>query len=272
MAKNVKEDLVLRKSHMILATGLALAVGVSGIAFGDAAGQVSTIDGKVTKSKQPKRQYKPASLFTAVTTLSEGNSPVIPSAPSEEVYIDYDDDIKINLGRVPACSAVLNGTDTSEARALCPRSVVSKNGDPRNTAAARLPAYPADNNEVSDFVVTAFRGPGNRLRLHAFSATLGDANTQVVEARIINSPRRGDYGKRLSVPDVPDAAGDAGALVAFGAVIKRGGVVKARCKDRNKKWNFRGEWHYESADTTDTATDVATDKQTCRVKRQRRRR
>ena len=263
---------MLRKSHMILATGLALAVGVSGIAFGDAAGQVSTIDGKVTKSKQPKRQFKPASLYTAVTTLSEGNSPVIPSAPSEEVYIDYDNDIKISLGSVPSCTQVLNGTTTAEARALCPSSIVSKTGDPRNTAKARVPGIPAPNNEVSDFTVTAFHGTGNVLLLHAYSPTLGDANTQVVVGSVINSPLGGDYGKRLSVPDVPDAAGDAGALVAFGAIIKRGGVVKARCRDRNKKWNFRGEWHYESADGSDTATDVATDRQTCRVKRRRNRR
>ena len=36
--------------------------------------------------------------------------------------------------------------------------------------------------------------------------------------------------------------------------------------DRNKYWNFRAEFHYESADGTDTGIDTATDKQKCTVK------
>jgi hypothetical protein len=255
---------VIRKSRMILAAGLVLAVGVSGIAFGDAAGQVSTVDGKVTSAKQPKKQYRPAALYTGVTTLSEGNDPVIPSAPSEQVFIDYDDDIKISLGSVPACTQPLNGTTTAEALALCQSSKVS---NPAGKAKARIPGFPAPNNEVSDFVVTAFRGAGNILYLHAFSATLTDANTQVVVGHIVNSPLGGDYGKRLSVPDVPDAAGDAGALVAFNAQLKKGGVIKARCHDRNKTWNFRAQFNYESADGLDTGTDTVKDTQKCRIKR-----
>jgi hypothetical protein len=262
-----KEEFVIRKTKLILAAGIVLAVGVSGIAFGDAENQTSTVTGKVTNKKQPKRQYKPASLFTGVTTLSDNNDPVIPSAPSEQVFIDFDDDIKISFRGIPVCNATLNGTTTQEARALCPRSVISR---PPGKAKARIPAFPAPNNEVSDFVVTAFRGPGNQLILHAFSATLTDANTQVVLGRIVNSPAGGDFGKRLAVNDVPDAAGDAGALVAFNATIKRGGVIKARCHDGNKTWNFRAQFNYESADGTDTATDRVSDTHKCTVKRTRR--
>ena len=254
---------MIRKTQMILAMGLVLALGVAGIAFGDAAGQVSTVDGKVTKNTQPKRAYKPVTLFTGVTTLDEDNDPVIPSAPSEQVFIDYDDDIRIALGSVPECTQPLNGTTTDEAEALCPNSIVSIAG----SAKARIPGFPAPNNEVTDFVVTAFHGTGNVLLLHAYSPTLTDANTQVVVGNIVNSPLGGDFGKRLSVPDVPDAAGDNGALVAFNATIKRGGVVKARCHDRNRFWNFRAQFNYESADGSDTGTDTVTDKQRCRVKR-----
>jgi hypothetical protein len=257
---------VIRKSQMILSLGLVLAVGVAGVALGDAAGQVSTVDGKITKSTQPKTTYKPVALYTGVTTLDEDNNPVIPSAPSEQVYIDYDDDIKIALGSVPECLTPLNGTTTDEAEALCGSSVVSTSG----AAKARIPAFPAPNNEVSDFQVTAFHGDGNQLILHAYSPTLTDANTQIVDGRIVNSPLGGDYGKRLAVDDVPDAAGDNGALVAFNATIKRGGVVKARCHDGNKKWNFRAQFNYESADGTDTGTDTVSDKQTCKVKPRRR--
>ncbi len=255
-----------RRFHMILAGALVLAVGITGIALGTAAEQVSTIDGKITKSKQDKKKYKKAKLFTRVTTATQDGDPFIPSAPTEQIFIDFDDDIKIKLGGVPECSQNLNGTDTTEARALCPNSIVSTDS-PKNAAKARVPSA-GGPIEVADLTVTAFHGVGNQLLLHAFSPTLTDANTQVVIGSIINSPLPGgDFGKRLSVTDVPDAAGDQGALVDFGAEIKRGGVIKARCKDGNKKWNFRTQWNYESADGTDTGTDFGADKQTCKVKR-----
>ena len=88
-----------------------------------------------------------------------------------------------------------------------------------------------------------------------------------MQGNIIDSPLSGDCGKRLAVPDVPDAAGDAGALVLFNATIKKGGVIKARCHDANKTWNFRARWEYENAAGTDTGTDVDTDTQKCTVKR-----
>ena len=92
---------MIRKTQMVLAAGIALAVGVSGIAFGDAANQVSVVDGKITRAKQPKRQYKPASLFTQVTTLSENNTPVIPWRRPSRSFIHFDDDIKISVSGRP---------------------------------------------------------------------------------------------------------------------------------------------------------------------------
>jgi hypothetical protein len=255
---------VIRKSQMILATALCMAVGVAGIAYADGAtDQVSTVDGKVTPSKLPKTKYKTVKFLNGVTTLDEDNNPEIPAEPTEEVYIDYDDDIKIRLGGIPECSQNLEGTTTAGATALCGSSKMSSSG----TAKARIPSFPAPNQEVGDFTVTVFHGVGNQLLLHAYSPTLDPgstgANAQVVDASIVNSPLGGDFGKRLSVPNAPDVAGDNGALVAFNATLSKG--IKARCHDGNKKLNYKANFVYD-----DASEDNTSDKQTCKVQRRRR--
>lgn len=262
---------MITRSRMILVTAMALALGISGIALGDAAHQVSTVKGKISPQKLPKSKYKAAALETGVTTLSEGNDPVIPSAPTEQVFIDFDDDIKFDLGKVKVCTASLNNTTTTQALALCKASKISVAGK----AKARVPNLPFPNNEVSDIKVTGFRAPNQGgakgIYLHAYSATLTAANTQVVVGKIVKSPRGGDYGQRLSVLDAPDVGGDEGALTAFSAKIKKGKVIRARCHDRNKRWNFKAKFVYESADHTDTGTDTASSSQKCKVKKPPRR-
>jgi hypothetical protein len=245
---------------MILLTGLALAVGVSGLAYADGASDnVSTVIGKVgprATAKLPKKTFKATSLKSGVTTLDEDNSPAIPAEAAEEVYLDYDDDIKIKLAGVPECTQPLQGTTTEEANGLCGSSRVSVAG----SAKARIPMFPAPNNEVSDLTVTAYHGTGNHLLLHAYSPTLTSANTQVVDGQVIKSPKGGDFGQRLSVPNAPDVAGDAGALVYFAATIKHAGVVFARCHDRNRTLNFAGKWVYD-----DASEDTAKASQKCKV-------
>jgi hypothetical protein len=250
---------LIRKSQMILATALCMAVGVAGIAYADGASDnVSTVDGKVTPSKLPKTKYKTVKFLNGVTTLDEDNSPVIPAEATEEVYIDYDDDIKISLGGIPECTEDIEGTTTAQAIELCPGSKMSSSG----SAKARIPGFPSLNNEVSDFTVTVFHGDGNQLLLHAYSPTLGTGPgaQPVVDSAIVNSPLGGDFGKRLSVPDAPDVAGDAGALVAFNATLSKG--IKARCHDGNKKLNFKANFVYD-----DASEDNTSDKQSCTIRR-----
>jgi hypothetical protein len=254
---------VIRKSQMILATALCMAVGVAGIAYADGASDnVSTVDGKVTPSKLPKQKYKTVKFLNGVTTLDADNNPVIPAEATEEVYIDYDDDIKISLGGIPECSTSLAGTTTEQAEELCGPGAPGGNAkmSSSGSAKARIPSFPAPNNEVTDFTVTVFHGVGNQLLLHAYSPTLTSANTQVVDSSIINSPLGGDFGKRLSVPNAPDVAGDNGALVAFNATLSKG--IKARCHDGNKKLNYKAQFVYD-----DDSSDTTSDKQSCTIRR-----
>ena len=255
---------MIRRSRTILVSGLVLALGVAGFAIADGASdQVSTVSVKVKPKQLPKRTFRNASLASGVTTLDADNNPVIPAEPAEEVYIDYDNDGKINLTLVPKCTADLAPLTTDQAVAACPNSVISVAG----SAAARIPGFPAPNNEVSDFTVTVFRGAthggvagNNIIWLKAYSPTLGTGGgaAPVVEGKIVPSPLGGDFGQRLAVDDAPDVAGDNGALVAFAATIKERGVFQARCKDRNRKFNVRARFVYD-----DGSVDNASSSSTC---------
>jgi hypothetical protein len=245
-----------------MALGLVLAVGVTGFALADGASDnVSTVKGKVTPKKLPKRKFAKATLNSGVTTLDADNDPVIPDQAAEQVFIDYDDDIKINLTGVPACNANLEPLDTAGAKAACPGSVISIAG----SAAARIPGFPTPNNEVSDFTVTAFRGStAKTVLLKAHSPTLGTAGgaAPVVVGTLGASPLGGDYGIRLSVPNAPDVAGDTGALVRFEATLRKGGAIKARCHDRNKKFNYKAKFVYD-----DLSVDNASASSACAIRR-----
>ena len=62
--------------------------------------------------------------------------------------------------------------------------------------------------------VTTFNGPKkNQITLHAYSPSLGAANTQVVLGNIIKA--KGKFGQALFVPDAPDLGGDAFMLTRF---------------------------------------------------------
>jgi hypothetical protein len=254
---------VIRKSQMILATALCMAVGVAGIAYADGASdQVSTVKGRLAPTKLDKKKYKPVKLLNGVTTLDADNNPQTPAEPSKEVYIDYDDDIKISLGGIPECTQPLDGTTTEQAEALCGPGAPGGNAKMSSTgkAHARISGYPAVNEEVQDLTVTVFHGEGNELILHAYSPTLTSANTVALESFIVPSPLGGDFGKRLSVPVIPPLAGGTGALVLFEAKLNKG--VKARCHDGNKKINTKGRFVYD-----DDSVDNATDKQSCTIRR-----
>jgi hypothetical protein len=237
----------VRKTRYVAALGLTLALGVSGIAFADGAtDNVSTVKIGLSKTKLPvkKKDAVKVELNSGVTTVDADNNPPIPEFAAEEVYIDYDKDLSVKLKGEP-CTAALTGTTTAAAIAACPDSIVTKTG----SAKARIPTGPGTFLELTDLVVTGFRGAAaNDLRLHAGTQTLGPGATQVVEAKLVKSPVSG-FGRRLSVPNAPDVAGDAGALTAFEATLKKS-QTRATCKD--KKIKTHAEFVYDDG-TKDTA-------------------
>jgi hypothetical protein len=222
---------LIRKSRIVAALAAVLALGIAAVALADGASENSVgVLGKVSPTKLDKKTFKPVTFYTGVTTSTTHAVPGQQNA--EKVQLDFGKNVKFDLKAADTCSAPITGTTTDQAKAACPPKSVIGSG----VAHANLGGGP---DQVSDVAVTVFNGPGpNHIRLHAFSPTLGAANTQVVDADIIKSPLGGKFGQALFVADAPDLGGDAFMLTLFDSTItKASKTVVAKCgKDKNFYW------------------------------------
>lgn len=217
---------MIRKSRMVVALGLVVAVSGSAFAFADGAGDATPrVLGEITPSKLDKKKYKPVELLSGVATdLVVNGSQQNPEAE----FLEYGKNIKFDFDDLKLCT-VPGGTTTEQAQAACPGSEIGS-----GTAAVKL----NQSTTVDDEVVTAFAGPKKGgIQLHAYSPTLQASNTQVVMGEIVKAKSRG-FGQALLVRDAPDAGGDAFAIVEFNATItKASGAVTARCKAKKTPFN-----------------------------------
>ena len=212
---------MIRKSRLVGALGLTLALGVSGIAFGTAATNNAQVLGKVSPKKLDKKKRKPVNLYLGVA-----NSPEIvngsQSNPAVE-NISIGKNVKVSLNKADACSAPLvNGSTTAQARAMCPPKSYLGSG----RAVVTLP----NKNQISDLVVSVFAGGGNLVRLHTYSPTL-QAGSPIVNGNIVKSTAGSKYGQALSVNPAPET----GALMIthFDATISKSSkVATANCQSK----------------------------------------
>ena len=258
---------MISKSRLVLALTLMMALAVSGIAFAgtDSSQNDSRIEASIYKKfgKKPKldeKEFKRVNLD--VTTGTDfGSTPTGSQANGEELYVDLSKNIKLKLTKAPTCSASIAGTTTEGARAACPEDSLIGTGDAR----ARVPGFPTPGNRVSDFVASAFNGPGaKQIRVHLHSDSLDpdqDGNpSEVVNANVVKSPLGGAYRKRLAATNLPDIASDQGGLEEFHLTItKQDKVVRARCK--SKKVKFSATHVYD-----DGASQQDFDKHKCKQK------
>ena len=236
---------MIRKSHLVIATALALALGIAALAFADGTSEnTETVIGKVNPKKLDKHKYKPVEFLAGVATTT---THVVPGQQNpEKQLIEFGKNVKFDTSKAPTCSSELVGTTTEQAVAACPpKSVIGK-----GTATADLGGGP---QQINDVTVTVFNGPGrNHIHLHAYSPTLGAANTQVVNGSIIKAPSGGKYGQALSVTDAPDLGGDAFMLTSFNADISKASkVVSARCKAKAFLWHNLVTYDDGTTDTAD---------------------
>ncbi len=259
-----------RKS-LALSLATALTLGLSATAFGDGVtDNTSQVSSGINPTLLPDTgdTAKKAGLYTQVVTLDNDNAPVIPAEAAEVVEIDFPAEMRyLANNKLDQCDpAVITPLETDGAAAACSDAIVGS-----GHAFARIPGFPTTNNE-SELTVIAFNGltstagggfdGGNpTILLHADNAAL-PGPTVVGEIR--NSNGGADYGKELNVPDAPDVAGDAGALVQFGAQVAK---TYNNGKTGNKKktyqlissncdggdLDFQARWVYDDA-TVDTDT------------------
>jgi hypothetical protein len=235
---------VIHRSRFIGAIALVLALAVAALAFADGASENSVgILGKVTPSKLDKKTFKPITLYSGVTTSTTHAVPGQQNA--EKVTVEYPTNVKFDLSAAPVCTAPIAGTTTDQAKAACPAASDIGTG----VSHANLGGGP---DQISDVTVTVFHGPGqDNVSLHAYSPSLGAANTQVVLGRIVSKAPDKGFGPALIVDDAPDLGGDAFMLTLFDATIgKSTKTVLGRCK--SKSMNFRNVTVYDDG-TTDSA-------------------
>jgi hypothetical protein len=235
---------VIQKSRFIAATAAVLALGGATLALADGASENEVgVMGSVTPGKLDKKKFKPVTLYSGVTTTTTHAVPGQQNA--EKVTVEYPTNVKFDLDAAPVCTAPITGTTTDQAKAACPAD--SNIGE--GVSHANLGGGP---DQVSDVTVTVFHGPAqNQVSLHAFSPSLGAANTQVVLGRIVDKAPDAGFGPALIVDDAPDLGGDAFMLTLFDATIPASTkTVLGRCKSKTNK--FRNVTVYDDG-TQDTA-------------------
>jgi hypothetical protein len=246
----------LRK-HLIWVLALAVAVAAVGVTSAIGANS-QTIKGTIAPAKQKKRTFGKASI-NVVTTTNDTDGTV---SPATRAQIFFDDDIKFDTRGVARCAkAKVDGNKTTAAaKAACPRSVVG--GGKASVAIAGNPNAPAAA------VVTAFNGvpQGGKpvILLHSYSEATGLAPVLVG----VLKGTGGDFGKVLDVTIPPLPFGS--AITSFQTKVQKStrfrgktvNYVSARCKDGNRRWNFKGTFTYDGS-----PSKTATSSQRCTVKR-----
>jgi hypothetical protein len=238
---------------------LSLAVAVAAIGVTSAIGANSqTIKATVAPVKQKKRAFGKASI-NVVTKTNDTDGSV---SPATRAQVFFDDDIRFDTRGVARCkeSDVSGNKTTIAAKAACPRSVVGAGN--ASIAVAGNPDAPATAK------VTAFNGvpQGGKpvILLHSYSEATGLA--PVLVGVLKNAG--GDFGKVLDVQIDPLPLGS--AITSFQTKVQKStrfrgktiNYVSARCKDGNRKWNFKGTFTYDGS-----PQKTATSSQNCRIKR-----
>ncbi len=143
------------------------------------------------------------------------------------------------LAQCPLADVATDTTDGAASDPVCSDALIGS-----GHAFARIPGFPTPNNEA-ELTVLAFNGETSTagggftggfptIILHADNAALP---TTPVLGEIRPSSSGADYGSQLNVPDAPDVAGDAGALVQFGSQVARK-WNNGKTGNKKKKYNL----------------------------------
>ncbi len=218
---------MIKKSRFVLALGLMLALGISAFAFADGASDNNAeVDGKISKTKISKKEYKPNEMFTGVRT--ETNAVVGQQSNPAEETINFGKNVKFDLKAGSECKTLPpSGSTSQQAQDACPKDSYIGKG----AAEVITPG----GSRISDIVVSVFKGPAeNGIQLHTASPTL-QAAAPTVPGSIEKSKAGSQFGQALVVPHAPET----GALMItkFNATItKASKSVLTRCKAKEFLW------------------------------------
>ena len=243
----------MRKYLIAAVAAIVSALALSSIAQAD---DIQSITTKLSPSKLPKKQYKPAQIYVEILTGPNSSDPTNPEQPPSafRTKVNFTSNMKFDTTKAPKCKgteAQLQNTTTDQAKSICgSKSIVSKGSKvptgpehTNGTSAWVTVDLPGDNTTLGvPVVVTAFNGEKkNQLFLHSRADSVN--NTSVLVGKLKKGPK--GYGSTLDVKIPPLLAG---AISRFTTTVKSGKYVQARCKNKNMK--FQAITQYDNHPTT----------------------
>jgi hypothetical protein len=236
-----------------LALGLVLALGVSGLAFGDGATENTPfVDGAVAPTKLPADKKKPKKVSLFLGVRNQDNITGTQSNPaSEEISIGKEVDVSA-VADTPVCPATpANGTTPDQAKAACGEGSYLGQGVAELTFPGSTP--------ISDITVSVFHGPAGAtpparakgisepLILHTYSPTLQTASP-AVQTYLVKSRAGKKFGSTLWVPNTPETG--SGLLTKFNATLDKSIGITSYCED--KKIDFLRHTVYKDGSSEDS--------------------
>ena len=193
------------RKFLVLAIATIAAVTITTVAHAD---DIQTLTAKVTPTKLPKQQFRPAQIRVELLTGPNSTDPTNPEQPPSafNTRLNFPPNMKFDTRKVRRCAgseAALQNTTTTQATSVCGRkSIVSKGTTvptgPQSavgTSAWVTVDLPGSGTTLGvPVVVTAFNGSNqNQLFLHARADSVN--NTSILVGRIQNGPK--GFGKSL---------------------------------------------------------------------------
>lgn len=246
---------IRKRRAVVLAVGAIGAVAVAGIALAAPDGNHSTLDSSVIPSTLPKTNFKPAKLFTHVSTTyaHPGDKPRGGFVHRTQIW--YDDDGTINPGAVPVCNKSLTNTTMAQAMNRCGnakvgigKAIATSSQNANINACVLVFNGPKKNGFPTVLLHTRIQGTNCNQPVGNNSGAL----TVLLQGLI--KPASGDFGKMLDVNNIDTQPLP---LKDYQATVGGGGsrYIVARCHDSNHLLNSKAKFTYSDGQT-DTVTDA----------------
>lgn len=240
--------------RLIKPTLLIALVALLGLAISSATAEVvtksgnleTTIEGKFTPKKLPKKTYAPIKLDLegSMATTDKSHVPAL-----KTIYLEFDRNGKLNTKGLPTCSVgKLQSTLTAQAKKACASSLV---GTGRVTAEIAL-AEQAPFSAGGPLLIFNGKPKGGKqvLIFHVYAKV--PAPTTVVTTAVIGKGK-GPYGLSATVA-IPSITSGQGSLTSFKASLKKNwnhkgkkqSLILARCPTGQLK--ARGDFTFVSGD------------------------
>jgi hypothetical protein len=246
------------RKHLIWMLGLVAALAFAGVAWAtDSTGtDFSTLQMKMSPSKQSKTKFGKGSLFIDTSTLSNTNpgTPTNPGnvpKPTTNVKLTFPKDFKFTTTGLGQCKVSLENTTTQSAIQLCKSSKVG-GGSATACISGGASGVPCTNKLA--FVVTAFNGKpkGGKPTLILHSRNDANSLTTVLTGTLdqkkntLNVPIPASVYQLATITDFKTTVGK-----NYSSKGKKYTYVSAKCSSKN--WTLNGQFSYVN-DPTDSVS------------------